>query len=244
MFVGGGSVDGVRLLRPETLAMMTANQLTERLRAAAEMLGMPAFGAHGFGLGVAVVLDPEKAACTLCRGGIGTVGWPGAFGRWWQADPTDGSMMIFLAHNNVGPDELANGLGLGLCAAIERFHALSPCRTSPSSRPRRPSRCPRPEANARWPVTSRRWPSASSTPTSSGARAPSRQGRPPSRSAAAVIWSRSFVTGRGFEHHAGSGGVLPVLADQLEGDAAALVVHLLHLDDAEVEAAVGVGAAR
>jgi CubicO group peptidase (beta-lactamase class C family) len=128
MFVGGGAVDGVRLLRPETLAMMTSNQLTERQRATAELLGRPAFSGHGFGLGVAVVLDPEKASRTMCRGGIGTVGWPGAFGGWWQADPTDGSVMIFLAHSNVGPDELANGIGLGVYAAIERFHTLASLR--------------------------------------------------------------------------------------------------------------------
>jgi CubicO group peptidase (beta-lactamase class C family) len=125
MFVGGGAVEGVRLLRPETLAMMTANRLTASQRVRAELLGMPAFAAHGFGLGVAVVLDPPRAAPTLCRGSVGTVGWPGAFGGWWQADPGDGSVLIFLAHNNVELDQLARGIGLEVYAAIERFHALA-----------------------------------------------------------------------------------------------------------------------
>ncbi len=125
VFVGDGAVDGVRLLRPETLALMTANRLTERQRTTARLLGMPVFSAHGFGLGVAVVIDPENASPIRCRGGVGTVGWPGAFGGWWQADPTDGSVMVFLAHNSFALDQLANGIGLGAYAAIEQFHALA-----------------------------------------------------------------------------------------------------------------------
>jgi hypothetical protein len=43
-------------------------------------------------MGVAVVIEPEKAAPTLCGSGVGAVGWPGAYGGWWQADPNDGSV--------------------------------------------------------------------------------------------------------------------------------------------------------
>jgi DNA-binding protein H-NS len=39
--VGQGSVDGVRLLQPETLALMSSNHLTPSQRAKSEMLGMP-----------------------------------------------------------------------------------------------------------------------------------------------------------------------------------------------------------
>ncbi len=125
VFLGDGSVDGVRLLRPETLARMTANQLTEEQRVTGKMFGMRIFTGHGFGLGVAVVLDPEKADPTRCQGGIGTVGWPGAYGGWWQADPTDGSVMIFLAHNLLDMNQLAMGIGLEVYAAITDFHALA-----------------------------------------------------------------------------------------------------------------------
>ncbi|WP_304189848.1 serine hydrolase [Phenylobacterium aquaticum] len=125
LFVGEGAVDGVRLLKPQTLALMTANRLTEDQRARAETFGMPLFIAHGFGLGLAVVLDSEKAAATRCKGGVGTVGWPGAFGGWWQADPTDGSVMVFLAHNRFEPEQLAQGIGLSVYGAIVKFHALA-----------------------------------------------------------------------------------------------------------------------
>jgi len=71
------------------------------------------------------VLDPEKAPVIRGRGGVGTVGWPGAYGGWWQADPTDGSVMIFLIHNMVELDQIAKGIGLGGYYAIMKFHALA-----------------------------------------------------------------------------------------------------------------------
>lgn len=124
MFVEGGTVDGVRLLRPDTLALMTSNQLSERQRATAEMLGRRPFAVgHGYGLGVAVVMDPEVADPTVCGGGVGAVGWPGAYGSWWQADPDDRSVMVLLTHNMVTLDQLDQGIGFGAWDAITRFQA-------------------------------------------------------------------------------------------------------------------------
>jgi CubicO group peptidase (beta-lactamase class C family) len=126
IFLGSGAVDGVRLLSPETCAMMTSNQLTSSQRQAARMLGMSLFAAgHGYGMGVAVVMEPDKADPLRCRGGVGTVGWPGAYGAWWQADPTDDSVMIFLAHNMVEMPQMATGIGLGVWSAIATFHQLA-----------------------------------------------------------------------------------------------------------------------
>ena len=125
VFVGGGAADGVRLLKPETLAMMTANRLSERQRAEARMLGMRTFAAgNGFGLGVAVVIDPQTASMLRGKGGVGTVAWPGAYGGWWQADPTDNSVMIILQHNMIDVEQMARGYGLSGYGAIEQFHAL------------------------------------------------------------------------------------------------------------------------
>ena len=126
IFVGGGVVDGVRLLKPETLAMMTSNRLSARQRAESRMLSRPIFAAgHGFGMGVAVVLEPEKALPTLCGGGVGSVGWPGAYGGWWQADPNDGSVFVFLAHSMPELRQLAEGIGLGVYSAIMQFQGLA-----------------------------------------------------------------------------------------------------------------------
>jgi CubicO group peptidase (beta-lactamase class C family) len=121
LFLGDGSVDGVRLLRPETLARMMTNQLTDAQRASAVLLGQKPFAiGRGFGWGVSVVLEPN-ANDFMRRAGVGTVSWPGAFGGFWQADPKDGSVLIFLAHNMVDLAQMAKGIGLGVWAAIEAF---------------------------------------------------------------------------------------------------------------------------
>jgi CubicO group peptidase (beta-lactamase class C family) len=122
----GDPVNGAPLLGRETLAMMTSNQLTAEQRATARMFGRPIFAeGHGYGMGVAVVLEPEKADPRRCRGGVGTIGWPGAYGGWWQADPTDGSVLIFLTHNMVELPQMMRGIGLNVWDAIVEFHALA-----------------------------------------------------------------------------------------------------------------------
>jgi len=114
------------LLRGETRAMMRSNQLTPEQRASARMFGRPIFAAgHGYGMGVAVVLEPEKADPMRCRGGIGTIGWPGAYAGWWQADPNDQSVLIFLSHNMLELSQMARGIGLGAWSAIASFHAIA-----------------------------------------------------------------------------------------------------------------------
>ena len=124
LLVGGGAVDGVRLLEPETCAQMTRNQLTPAQRAGARMFGQALFAAgHGYGMGVAVVTEPDRADPLRCKGGVGTVGWPGAYGGWWQADPTDGSVRVFLTHNMLELSQMAQGIGLATWSAIAAFQA-------------------------------------------------------------------------------------------------------------------------
>jgi CubicO group peptidase (beta-lactamase class C family) len=121
-----GDAEVPALLQRETLALMTSNQLTPEQRAAARMFGQPLFAAgHGYGMGVAVVLEPEQADPLRCRGGVGTIGWAGAYGGWWQADPTDRSVLIFLCHNMLELSQMARGIGLGAWSAIASFHAIA-----------------------------------------------------------------------------------------------------------------------
>jgi CubicO group peptidase (beta-lactamase class C family) len=121
LFLGDGSVDGLRLLRPEMLARMMTNQLTEAQRANSGWLGRKPFATgRGFGLGVAVVLETDPNDL-MRRAGAGTVSWPGAYGGWWQADPNDGTILIFLAHNMVDLAQMAKGIGFGVWAAIDAF---------------------------------------------------------------------------------------------------------------------------
>jgi CubicO group peptidase (beta-lactamase class C family) len=122
VFLGGGEVDGVRLLRPETLAMMVTNQLTESQPVKPGWLNLKP--GRGFGLGVSVVLERDRADF-MRRGNVGTVSWPGAYGGWWQADREDGSVLIFLAQNTVDLAQMAKGIGLGVWGAIDTFQTLA-----------------------------------------------------------------------------------------------------------------------
>jgi CubicO group peptidase (beta-lactamase class C family) len=123
LFLGDGKVDGVRLLRPETLALMVTNQITADQPANPRWLGLNAVG-RGFGCGVSVVLETDKTDF-MRRGSVGTVSWPGAWGGWWQADPEDGSVLIFLAHNMVDLAQMAKGIGLGVWSAVDTFQTLA-----------------------------------------------------------------------------------------------------------------------
>ena len=125
LFVEGGKVDGVRLLRPETLAMMASNQLTDDQRANSILLGSKPFAVgRGFGLGVSVVEETDKGDF-MRRGNPGTVTWPGAWGAWWQADPADGAVLIFLATSMVRIEQMSKGIGLGVWMAISEFQSLA-----------------------------------------------------------------------------------------------------------------------
>src|SRR5215212_3834213 len=120
MFLNAGTVNDFRLLQPETFKRMVTNCLSENQRTKARsMLN----AGHGFGLGVAMVLDPLKAGPMPCGGGVGAVGWPGAFGGWWRADPSNNSVLIFLAHNMLELEQLLDGIGFGAFDAITQFQA-------------------------------------------------------------------------------------------------------------------------
>jgi hypothetical protein len=73
---------------------------------------------------VSVVLETDQRDL-MRRGGVGTVSWPGACGGWLHADPNDGSVLIFLAHDMVDLAQIAKGIGLGVWAAIDTFQTLA-----------------------------------------------------------------------------------------------------------------------
>jgi CubicO group peptidase (beta-lactamase class C family) len=119
MLLNGGEADGVRLLKPETVTAMRTNRLTEAQRQI-DFLGIPFWGGQGFGLGVSVITDAEKQAW-MGAGSVGSFGWPGAFGTWWQADPALDMIAIYLIQNAMplGPEAVANmGQGQRLGARL------------------------------------------------------------------------------------------------------------------------------
>ncbi|MGE0813436.1 MAG: serine hydrolase domain-containing protein [Vicinamibacterales bacterium] len=132
IFVEGGEVNGVRVLRPDTVAAMMTNCLSAGQRARSEVVGLPLFATgYGFGLGVAVVMEPETALPSIGGGARGAVGWPGGFGGWWRADPGDGSVLVFLAHNVVEFEQFSRGIGFGVHSAMARFQEAASVRRLP-----------------------------------------------------------------------------------------------------------------
>ncbi len=127
MLLNRGELDGVRLLKPETVDLMRTNRLTEAQREI-PFMGIPFWGGQGFGLGVSVITDPEKQAW-MGAGSQGSFGWPGAFGTWWQADPEEDMVILYLIQNSMplGPEgaaQLATGQRMGGRVALPMFQKL------------------------------------------------------------------------------------------------------------------------
>jgi CubicO group peptidase (beta-lactamase class C family) len=126
LFVENGSSDGIQILKPETIHFMCSNQLTDYQRQHSTLLGSAMFREHyGFGLGLAVVLKENKYGSMPCAGSIGSVGWPGAYGGWWSADPIKKTISIFLTHSMTELNQLRQGIGFELYEAIDIFSNYS-----------------------------------------------------------------------------------------------------------------------
>src|SRR6185295_3696510 len=89
---------------------------------------------YGFGLGLAVVCKEAKYGSMPCAGSIGSVGWPGAYGGWWSADPVKKTVSIFLTHSMTELWQLSQGIGFELFEAIDMFSNYSREDIGPSTR--------------------------------------------------------------------------------------------------------------
>ncbi|HWF27523.1 MAG TPA: serine hydrolase domain-containing protein [Mycobacterium sp.] len=98
MLLGDGTVDGVRVLSGESVRLMRTDRLTDEHKRH-NFLGAPYWVGRGFGLNLSVVTDPVRSAPLFGPGGLGTFNWPGAYGTWWQADPTANLILLYLIQN-------------------------------------------------------------------------------------------------------------------------------------------------
>ena len=98
MMLGGGTVDGIRVLSEASVASMRTDRLSDEQKQQ-PFLGAPFWIGRGFGLNLSVVTDPAKSAQLFGAGGLGAFGWPGAYGTWWQADPANDVILIYLIQN-------------------------------------------------------------------------------------------------------------------------------------------------
>ena len=91
MLVNGGELDGVRLLSPKTLAVMTSDQVPQHasrvgeLQVTQDLNPLPEIG-QSFGLGFAVRTDLGHSAVS---GSVGDYFWAGAAGTYFWVDPQE-----------------------------------------------------------------------------------------------------------------------------------------------------------
>ena len=108
MLLGGGALDGVRLLSPKTVALMTMNHLPEN-REMTDMMPVTAsfneagYSGVGFGLGVAVTVDLAHAALP---GTVGEYSWGGAASTYFFADPKEDMAVVFMTQVLTAPDRI------------------------------------------------------------------------------------------------------------------------------------------
>ena len=103
MLLNGGELDGVRILAPATVALMTANHLAPSLMTGEFSVGPVTIRPGlGWGYDCAVFTDPLEADAVV---GKGTFFWLGAADTWFWADPTNDLIFIGMTQRRIGPGE-------------------------------------------------------------------------------------------------------------------------------------------
>jgi len=100
MLANGGELNGVRLLSPAAVQLMSSNHLATNL-----LTGEFGIGPHvmragfGYGYDCAVVFDPPAANLPEGRG---TFFWDGAAGTWFWVDPTNDIVFVGMIQRMFG----------------------------------------------------------------------------------------------------------------------------------------------
>jgi CubicO group peptidase (beta-lactamase class C family) len=96
MLLNGGTLDGVQILSPKTIALMTLNHLPDGKDLPAlsrSLFSEVTYNGVGFGLGFAVTLDTTR---TMLPGSIGDYFWGGAASTYFWIDPREELITIFM----------------------------------------------------------------------------------------------------------------------------------------------------
>jgi CubicO group peptidase (beta-lactamase class C family) len=91
MLLGGGEVDGVRILEPETVRLMATNALADSVT---ERSWLPSKGQVGFGFDFAVRMRPPATAGEN-NGVVGEFFWDGAATTLFWVDPVNELAAVF-----------------------------------------------------------------------------------------------------------------------------------------------------
>jgi CubicO group peptidase (beta-lactamase class C family) len=90
MLANQGELDGVRVLSPSSVRLMTSNLLADGV----PMHFLQSFDGVGYGMNVGIVLDPAKASFNGGAVGKGTFYWGGVHGTWFWVDPVNDIVVV------------------------------------------------------------------------------------------------------------------------------------------------------
>jgi CubicO group peptidase (beta-lactamase class C family) len=92
MLLDGGELNGVRILSPKTVQLMTMNHV-------GDLFNEKGPGAEGIGFGFKVLLDPGKISEPAT---IGSICWGGYYGTLYWFDPVEKMVAILMVQNPYG----------------------------------------------------------------------------------------------------------------------------------------------
>jgi len=99
MLLNGGSLDGKRVLGPQTVAFMTSNHLNKDIK---NNVGLTEPGRVGYGFGLGVAVRMERGLSAI-NGNVGDYTWNGANGTIFWADPKEQMVVVMMG---VAPGEI------------------------------------------------------------------------------------------------------------------------------------------
>jgi CubicO group peptidase (beta-lactamase class C family) len=82
MIRNGGALDGVRILAPRTVKLLTTNQVGTL------------YSTNGLGFSLAFETTERYGASGLAE--VGSFGWGGAYGSWYRVDPAARLVIVFM----------------------------------------------------------------------------------------------------------------------------------------------------
>ena len=102
MLVNEGTLDGVQILKPETVRLMATDHLPDGIYIGHDGTSADEATGVGFGLDVAVILEPGKDRAYP----VGAYMWGGAAGTWFWVDPANDLYFIGMIQHfgGAGPD--------------------------------------------------------------------------------------------------------------------------------------------
>jgi CubicO group peptidase (beta-lactamase class C family) len=99
MLLNGGSLDGKKVLGPQTVAFMTSNHLNKDIK---NNVGLTEPGRVGYGFGLGVAVRMERGLSAI-NGNVGDFTWNGANGTIFWVDPKEQMVVVMMA---VAPGEI------------------------------------------------------------------------------------------------------------------------------------------